>query len=323
MAKPRIFISSTFYDLRHVREDLERFIRELGYDSVRNETGSIPYGKESASETYAYQEVEHSDMIVSIIGGRYGTESQEEAGYSISQNELRRALERRIQVFIFVEQGVLHEYSTYKLNRNVKGVKFQFVDDVRVYEFIEKLNQLPQKNPIAPFQTSKDIIDFLRAQWAGLFQRFLREQSRIAEIEIVDEVKSVAGTLQQLVEYLTKERKNKDTAIQSILLSNHPAFRRFAQLTNTPYRVFFSELSELQKWLNARQWKQVKERNLDDDSIFEWTREGEYLKLTHPIFDEHERLKIFSEEEWSDDWLERIPLPDAAESTDDSDNIPF
>ena len=41
MAKPRIFISSTFYDLRQVREDLERTIRELGYEPVRNETGSI------------------------------------------------------------------------------------------------------------------------------------------------------------------------------------------------------------------------------------------------------------------------------------------
>ena len=26
MAKPRIFVSSTFYDLRHVRNDLENFI---------------------------------------------------------------------------------------------------------------------------------------------------------------------------------------------------------------------------------------------------------------------------------------------------------
>ena len=31
MASPRVFISSTFYDLRHVREDLERSVRELGY----------------------------------------------------------------------------------------------------------------------------------------------------------------------------------------------------------------------------------------------------------------------------------------------------
>ncbi len=42
MARPRIFISSTFYDLRQVRYDIERSIRELGYEPVRHETGAIP-----------------------------------------------------------------------------------------------------------------------------------------------------------------------------------------------------------------------------------------------------------------------------------------
>ncbi|HDI3138782.1 TPA: DUF4062 domain-containing protein, partial [Vibrio cholerae] len=37
MAKPRIFISSTYYDLKHIRSDLERFISEQGYDAVLNE----------------------------------------------------------------------------------------------------------------------------------------------------------------------------------------------------------------------------------------------------------------------------------------------
>jgi hypothetical protein len=45
MAKPRIFVSSTFYDLRYVRNDIERFIRDLGYEAVLNERGQVPYGK--------------------------------------------------------------------------------------------------------------------------------------------------------------------------------------------------------------------------------------------------------------------------------------
>ena len=56
MSKPRVFISSTFYDLRQVREDLERFIKELGYEPVRNEQGDIPYGKEESVEASAYRE---------------------------------------------------------------------------------------------------------------------------------------------------------------------------------------------------------------------------------------------------------------------------
>jgi len=39
MARPKIFVSSTFYDLRHVRNDMESFIKTLGYDPIMNERG--------------------------------------------------------------------------------------------------------------------------------------------------------------------------------------------------------------------------------------------------------------------------------------------
>ena len=59
MAKPRVFISSTFYDLRQIRADIDQFLRGLGYDAIRNEEGSIPYGKEDRLEDYCIQEVRH------------------------------------------------------------------------------------------------------------------------------------------------------------------------------------------------------------------------------------------------------------------------
>ena len=92
MAKPRVFISSTFYDLRHVREDVERFVLELGYEAVRHETGGIAYGKDEPPEEYAYREVELCDIIVAIIGGRFGSQSQQDERHSISQRELARAV---------------------------------------------------------------------------------------------------------------------------------------------------------------------------------------------------------------------------------------
>jgi len=288
MAIPRVFISSTFYDLRQVREDLERFIKELGYEPVRHETGAIPFGKDNAPETFAYREVELCDIIVTIIGGRYGTSSQQELGYSITQNELRRALDRGIQVFIFVEKNVLSEFSTYQLNKENKSTIYRFVDDVKVYEFIEHLYQLPKNNAITPFEISTDITKFLKNQWAGLFQRFLQEQKRLSEIKVLDEMKTVSSTLQQLVVFLTEERKNKDDAIKSILMTNHPAFNRFAEITKTPYRIFFTNKSELNRWLKARSWKSMEDEQLDEDSVMEWTnkdREGYLTRIRKPVVD--------------------------------------
>lgn len=57
MAKPRVFISSTFYDLKQIRADLDNFILGLGYDVVRNEEGGIPYGTNFKLEDYCYKEV--------------------------------------------------------------------------------------------------------------------------------------------------------------------------------------------------------------------------------------------------------------------------
>ena len=236
MAQPRIFISSTFYDLRQVRDDLERSILELGYEPVRHESGSVPYTKDERLEAAAYREVEQCDIIVAVVGGRFGTESQEEPGYSISNVELRRALERGIQVFVFVDKNVLGEHSTYKLNKDNKTIKYSAVNDARVFEFLDELYALPRNNHIASFEVASDITAYLKAQFAGLFQRFLQEQKRLPEMRVLDEMNSVAKTLKDVVGFLTEERKT-DEAVKNILVANHPAFRRLATLTKTPYRV--------------------------------------------------------------------------------------
>ena len=50
MAHPRVFISSTYYDLKNVRADIERYIKDRGFDPVLNERGHIPYGNEKNSK---------------------------------------------------------------------------------------------------------------------------------------------------------------------------------------------------------------------------------------------------------------------------------
>ena len=310
MAKPRIFVSSTFYDLRQIREDMERMIRDLGYEPVLHERGAIPYGKDERPEDYAYREIDLCDILVSIIGGRFGSESQSEPGYSISQNELKRALDKGTQVFIFIERNVLSEYETYKRNKDNEEITYHFSDDKRVYEFIDQLYELPSNNPIASFGTAADIMVYLKEQWAGLFQRFLQEQMRAHEHSTLQEMNSVAKTLRELVNFLTEERKSKDEAIQNILLANHPAFRQLAALTGAPYRVFFSNREEFEKWLKARGWNMVDntEAKLDENSIEEWTNKNKHFKDGHlvimnDLFDGDGHLKIFSDSEWDDNWI--------------------
>ena len=309
MARPRIFISSTFYDLKQVRSDIERSIRELGYEPVRHETGAVPYSKDERLESGAYREIDLSDVIVFIMGGRFGSESEEEPGYSISQVELKRALDSGIPVFIFVEGSVLNEYDTYKLNKDSTKIQYSSVNNIKVFQFLEELYSLPRNNPITQFEVAGDITNFLKEQFAGLFHRFLQEQKRLKEVRVLDEMNSVAKTLKELVGFLTDERKNRDDAIKSILLTNHPAFQRLSELTKTPYRVFFSTRNEMEAWLKTRNWNQIPADALYKGSVEEWVQEkrAKYLIFTKNIFDENDRLLPFTAGDWDNEWIQLVP----------------
>jgi hypothetical protein len=110
MAKPRIFISSTFYDLKHIRSSIENFIDILGYDAILSEKGSITYNPDIALDESCYREVQSCDIFVLSIGGRYGSPiSTEEklkvedfyARYeSITKMEYESAINKDIPVYI-------------------------------------------------------------------------------------------------------------------------------------------------------------------------------------------------------------------------------
>lgn len=316
MAKPRVFISSTFYDLRQIREDLDRFILDMGYEPVRHETGAIPYSKTEKLETAAYRELQLCDMIVCVIGGRFGTASIDREGYSITQAELKTALEQGVQVFIFIEKGVHSEYRTYLRNKGKADITWSFADDSRVYSFIEEIHALPINNAIHGFETGLDIITFLRQQWAGLFKQFLQDKKREPQLTVLDELRSTAATLRELVSFLTDERKNKDEAIKNILLVNHPIFRRLATLTATGYRLFFATHTEMATWLTARGWTRLAPTSWDEGSVEEWLNSAgkKYMAFTASIFDEAGKLKIFSESEWRDEWITVSDVPPDADT---------
>lgn len=321
MAKPRIFVSSTYFDMRVVRADLERFIKEVGYEPVLFERGHIPYGKEEALEEYCYREISSCDVLVAIIGGKFGTQSYDEKN-SITQKELKKAIELGKQIYIFVERAVHSEYKTYEANKDVIGFTPTAVNDPRVYSFLDEIYALPAGNPVEAFEISDHITGYLREQWAGLFQRLLQETSRQREIDIIDNLKHTASTLNHLVTFLTEERKKGDSAIKDILLSSHPAFTAVKKIGNIPYRVVFHTVGELGALLEARSFER------DDipfgNSFYEWVnKNGEYgIRVSKEIFDEEERLRILTPEEWNDEWVVKYPVS-KSKGLELDDDIPF
>ncbi|QXH99194.1 DUF4062 domain-containing protein [Pseudomonas monsensis] len=324
MAKPRIFISSTYFDLKNVRADLERFVKSQGYDPILNERGHIPYGNKEKLEEYCYKEIQLSDILISIIGGRFGSQSKSDS-HSISNTELRVAIELGKQVYIFIDKNVHSEFRTYERNKEHKEISYASVDDRRIFNFIEEIQSLPINNPIANFETSSDITEYLKEQWAGLFQRLLTEHSKQREITALDEIKSTSKTLNQLVNFLIEERKNGDQAFKEILLANHPAFSEIRSQLGITYRVFFCNKKELDELLKARSFISVPSEYWDEPEYCEWinskTSPNQLLKISKSLFDDENKLKILTPDQWNESLVkivDHIP-PDE----DDESDIPF
>ncbi len=322
MAKPKLFLSSTFYDLRQIRTDLDLFVENLGYDIIRNEEGDIPYGKDEALEEYCYKEIKGIDILISIIGGRYGTESKR-GNNSISQLELKTALKENKQVYIFIEKNVLSEYETYMLNKD-REISYRFVDDKRIYNFIEEIKSLPNNNNIKGFETASDISKYLKEQFAGLFQRFLEEQTRIKEVSLIQNLEKTARTLNKLVNFLSDENKDKDYEINKILMINHPFTEDLKSKLDIPYNFYIEGFSDFIALMKARFFKMIDNNYGQDDGIdlfykFVKKQKGKVytLLVNQEVFDEDNRLRFIRRTDWSDSFIEYY-IED-----DDDDDLPF
>lgn len=322
MAKPRIFISSTFYDLRQVRSDLDTFIENLGYDPIRNEEGDIPYGKDEALEEYCYKEIKAVDILVSIIGGRFGSESKRNNS-SISQIELKTALKENKQVYIFIEKNVLSEYETYLINKDNALMKYKYVDDVRIYQFIEEVKNLNANNNIKGFETASDITKYLKEQFAGLFQRFLEEQTRIKEVSLIRNLEKTAHTLNKLVNFLSDENKGQAEEINKILMINHPLTETLRTKLDIPYNFYIEGFMDMKKLLEARGFREIEADLFDnDDYVSEWiktaNRKKHTLHVADSLFDDDKKLKFIKRTDWQDEF---VKLNETEEPQDD--DLPF
>jgi hypothetical protein len=326
MAKPRVFISSTFYDLKQVRSELERFIREAGYDPVQHERGQVPYGSQEKLEKYCYKEIEQVDIVVNIVGGRFGSGSYEES-YSVSQMELKTALRLNKQSYIFVDGAVMTEYRMYLRNKSVEGIAYVASDDVRIFKFIEEVHSLQSNNQIIEFRQAEDIVAHLKEQWAGLFQRFLQAQEQFPDRKAADDLQDALQTVKQLVTFLTNNQREQGGIVNDILLTSHPVFTKLREITNTPYPVFFRTFDDMSAWLKARKWKKVLLDEWDSPEVAEWIKDDggdgdtELLKISLEIFEDG-KLRIYTGAEWNDSWIEQRSI-DPFSGLPADDEIPF
>ena len=214
MAKPRIFLSSTYSDLKYIRASMDLFIETLGYESILSEKGDIAYSHERPLDESCYHEVENIDIFVLIIGGRYGSEvssaekSLKKSFYeryeSVTKKEYETAVNKDVPTYILIESNVYAEYRTYLKNKDNKTIKYAHVDSVNIFGFIEEILSQPRNNPVFSFEKFEQMQTWLKEQWSGLFRDLLNKKSQQSQIKTltseITELQEVNKTLKIYLE---------------------------------------------------------------------------------------------------------------------------
>lgn len=205
MARLRVFVSSTCYDLDVARSELRPFILACGYEPVMSEYSDVLFDPRLHTHDSCVKEVESADVVVLIIGSRFGGTAVPAAvasvdleavaqlstsnsplpkdKLSITQLEVLKAVEASVPVYAFVDDRVLHDHLVYEKNKAkpslVDQLDFPSIQKREtakyIFEFINFLSHRLSGNSVIGFSRLDEIRAHLVTQWSQLFQRLLME----------------------------------------------------------------------------------------------------------------------------------------------------
>lgn len=206
MPAPRVFISSTCYDLKYIRENLKFFIRTLGYEPILSEEGSVFYDPTLHVQDACLAEVPACQMFVLIIGGRYGGRYKT-TDKSITNAEYEEAVRSKVPIFAMIEQGVYDDFRLYTSNKgnpdiDATKISYPAADSTRIFDFIGEVQSQAVNNALVPFADFEAIQKYLRQQWAGMLYRFLTSES---EASRVADILSELAKANEKIEFLARQ----------------------------------------------------------------------------------------------------------------------
>lgn len=201
--KPRIIVSSIFYDLKYIREDLSNFIKAHDFEPILFEDGDMRCPPFSSLDDSCSGTIESADMILLIVGSNYSSPASGEIHdefnevISVTCQEIQKGIERGIPFYVFVDRSMYAEYEIYDMNSNEINsgeykINFWSTKNINVFRFIKEIHGFNQVT-VTTFETISDIKDFLSKQWSDIFKNYLstlKEQNPIEKLQ---------GTMQETI----------------------------------------------------------------------------------------------------------------------------
>ena len=249
MAAPRVFISSTIYDLKQVRNNIGDFIKSLGYEPVMHERAGVAYSQITPLENDCYHELASCDIVVCIIGNHFGSQSLDN-DLSITMNEIQNAIKNKKKVYIFIANDVYTEHRTYLLNKDSGTFKSAYTDDIRIHEFIAELNKTVKNHVIMSFETTDQIISILKAQFAGLLQNLLQREASMTDAKTAYDLQESADRMKEIINDFERQKDDIFTKFDSmIFINNRVAFTIKTMLGMEKSAFFAADIDALDEFM--------------------------------------------------------------------------
>jgi Domain of unknown function (DUF4062) len=168
MNRTRIFVSSTFFDLEQVREDIRTTITQLGHEPLLNEYPSFPVLPDLDTVENCKKAVRSCDLFVLIVGGRRGS-LDPASGKSVTNVEYEAAVQGGIDCFVFVSEKLMTLLPVWRKNPETDFVPF--VDSPQVFEFVERISTAQKW--MFPYAKASQIAEILKIQLSVFLKSLL------------------------------------------------------------------------------------------------------------------------------------------------------
>jgi hypothetical protein len=211
MAVPRIFVSSTCYDLADERDGMVSFCRTFGFDTALSERGDVFYHPDLHTHTACVRETNNCQMFILIIGGRFGGKYTADKTKSITNAEYIAARDQGMPIFTFIKQDVLNDHNVWQRNKDqsfAKDIKYPSIDKqehaVDIFNFIDQVRQAPNNNGFFGFNLNKEIFENLRKQWAGMFFDYLQTRLLANQFSATNQTLAALTAASEKIEEIVK-----------------------------------------------------------------------------------------------------------------------
>lgn len=211
MATPRVFISSTCYDLADERDGMVSFCKSFGFDSALSERGDVFYHPDLHTHNACIRETSHCQMFILLIGGRFGGKHITDKAKSITNAEYIAARDQGIPIFTFIKQDVLNDHNVWQRNKDqsfIANIRFPSIDKqehaIDIFNFIDQVRQAPNNNGFFGFNLNKEIFDHLRKQWSGMFFDYLQNRSLSKQFSTTNQTLAALTAASEKIEEIVK-----------------------------------------------------------------------------------------------------------------------